>query len=89
MRDYRKILMDNFQRVRIEGGMEYWTCGHNHDPRNWDWKPWQHLERLCRIGVLDDLAIRDILVEHLGRNLECECKVLYDEGELRRVALNR
>ena len=32
---------------------------------------------------------RDILVEHLGRNLECECPVLYDERELRKEALRR
>jgi hypothetical protein len=40
MRDYRRILMDNFQRVRIEGGGEYWSCGQGHDPRNWYGKPW-------------------------------------------------
>ena len=79
MRDYRRILMDNFQKVRIERGGEYWTCGQDHDPRNWNWKPWQHLERLCRKRGLDDFAVRDILFEHLGRKLECECQVLYDE----------
>jgi hypothetical protein len=66
MRDYRLILMDNFQKIRIEGGGEYWTCGQDHDPRNWNWKPWQHLERLCRKRGLDDFAVRDILFEHLG-----------------------
>ena len=89
MRDYRQILMDNFQRVRIEGGGEYWTCCQDHDPRNWNWKPWQHLERLCRKLGLDDFAVRDILFEHLGRKLECECQVLYDERELRKEALRR
>jgi len=47
MRDYQRILIHNFKKVKIEGGMEYWTCGQEHDPRNWNWKPWQHLERLC------------------------------------------
>ena len=28
-------------------------------------------------------------MEHLGRKLECECKVLYDERELRKDALKR
>ena len=74
MRDYRRILMDNFQNVIIEGGMEYWTSGLLHDPWNWHWKPWKHLERLCRERGLDDFAVRDILIEHLGRKLEeCEC----------------
>ena len=81
--------MDNFQMFRIEGGGEYWTCGQDHDPRNWNWKPWHHLERLCRKRGLDDFAVRDILFEHLGRKLDCECQVLYDEMELRKEALKR
>ena len=56
-------------------------------PEIWNWKPWQHLERLCRKQGLDDFAVRDILLEHLGRKLECECQVIYDESELRREAL--
>ncbi len=89
MRDYRHILMDNFQKIRIEGGGEYWTCGQDHDPRNWNWKPWQNPEWLCRKRGLDDFAVRDILSEHLGRKLECECQVLFDERELRKEALRR
>ena len=89
MRDYRRILIQNFQKIRIEGGGEYWTCGQEHDPRNWNWEPWQHLERLCRKMGLDDFAVRDIIKEHLGRKLECECQVLFDERELRKEALKR
>ena len=81
--------MDNFQKVRIEGGGDYWTCGQDHDPRNWNWKPWYHLEHLCRKRGLDDFAVRDILFEHSGRKLECECQVLDDERELRKDALRR
>ena len=89
MRDYHLIFFQNFQTVRIEGGGKFWTCGQDHDPRNWNWKPWQHLERLCRKLGLDDFAVRDILVEHLGRKLECECQVLFNERELREEALKR
>ena len=89
LQDYRQILMTNFQRGGIEGGGEYWTCGQQHDPRNWNWKPWQHLERMCRKRGLDDFAVSEILVEHLGRKLECECQILYDERELRKEALKR
>ena len=89
LRDYRRILIQKFQKIIIEGGGEYWTCGQEHDPRNWNWKPWHHLERLCLKQGLDDFAVRDILVEHLRRKLECECQVLYDERELRKEALKR
>jgi len=81
--------MVHFQKVIIEGGGEYWTCGQKHDPRNWNWKPCQKLERLCRKRGLDDFAVREILEEHLKRKLECECLVLYDERELRKEALRR
>ena len=87
LQDYQQILINNFQKVRIEGGREYWTCDQDHDPRNWNWKPWQHLERLCRKRGLDDFAVRDILFEHLGRKLECECQVLFDERKLQKDAL--
>ena len=89
IRDYRQILMDNFQKIRIKGGGEYWSCGQEHDPRNWNWKPWHHLEQLCRKLGLDDFTVREILEEHLKRKLKCECQVLYDERELRREALRR
>ena len=49
----------------------------------------QHLERLCQKRGLDDFSVRDILFDHLGRNLKCECQVLYDERELRKEALKR
>ena len=89
MRDYRQILMENFQKVRIEGSGKYWSCGQDHDPRNWNWKPWNYLERLCRKRGLDDFAVGDIIFEHLRRKLECECQVLFDERGLRKETLKR
>ena len=37
----------------------------------------------------DEFVLMDIFFEHLGRNLDCECQVLYDERELRKEALRR
>jgi hypothetical protein len=88
MRDYRHILTTHFQKIRIEGDGK-WSYGQEHEPRNWNWKPWQHLERTCRKLGLDDFAVRDIIFEHLGRKMDCECQVLYDERELRKEALRR
>ena len=89
MRDYQRIIINNFQRVIIKDFCDYWTYIQEHDPRNWNWKPWQHIERLCRKRGLDDFAVKDIIKEHLGRKLECECQVLFDERELRKEALKR
>jgi hypothetical protein len=55
----------------------------------WNWKPWQHLERLCPEQGFYDLFKRDILLELLRRQLECECQVLYNERKLRKEALKR
>jgi hypothetical protein len=38
---------------------------------------------------LANVNLRDILFEHLGRKLECECQVLFDERELRKDAFRR
>jgi hypothetical protein len=38
---------------------------------------------------LANVNLRDILFEHLGRKLECECQVLFDERELRKETLGR
>jgi hypothetical protein len=44
---------------------------------------------MCRSQGLDDLAVRDIIVEHLRRKLAIECQILYDVRELRKDALRR
>jgi hypothetical protein len=51
MRDYRRILTTHFQKVRIEGGGEYWSCGQEHDPRSWNWKPWRILSGFVENGA--------------------------------------
>ena len=67
LQEYRRILIQNFQKIRIEGSMEYWSCGQDHDPRNWNWKPWQHLERLCRKQGLDEFFVKNIFFKRMGR----------------------
>jgi hypothetical protein len=87
--DCCRILLENSQLIRIKSGWDYRGCGQEHDSRNWNWKPWQNLERVCCEQGLYDFVARDILFEHLGRKLECECQVLFDERELRKDALKR
>jgi hypothetical protein len=34
LQDKRQILKNYFQKIRIEGGVEYWTCNQDDNPRN-------------------------------------------------------
>jgi hypothetical protein len=38
---------------------------------------------------LDFYAVKDMIEEHIGRKVICECQILQDERELRRKVLTR
>ena len=45
-----EYLKSKLQRHEVKGGRysyDQYTCGHLHDKRNPDWKPWQHLWEYC------------------------------------------
>ena len=69
--------------------MEYWNCGQVHDHRNWNWKLLHNHENLCPEQGFYDFFKRDILLELLRRQLECECQLLFDERVLRKEALKK
>ena len=46
-------------------------------------------DRVCIVGGLDDMEVRDFLQEHLQRQIICECQILIDEKELRKRDLMR
>jgi hypothetical protein len=89
MRDYRRILIQNFQKIRIEGGGEYWTCGQEHDPRNWNQEPWNHLERQKGKSFLNswkgnwNASARFYLMRgNCGKALRWQFGVDFDRGEV-------
>ena len=48
---YFEYLKEKLEKVEVKGnvrGFSYYTCGQNHDKRNPDWKPFQHLEAYCK-----------------------------------------
>jgi hypothetical protein len=89
LNDLRQILKKKFQKITVTGGNSYYSCGQLHDRRNYNWKPWQHLERICEKWGLDDFGVRDALEEYLGRKIVCECQILQDEREIRRRDIMR
>jgi len=49
--------------------MQRYTCGQDHDRRNPNWKPFQHLARYCLQEGLDDFEVRDFLQSNVIRVL--------------------
>ena len=49
----------------------------------------QKLELETLAAPLVAVSSKESRFEHLGRNLACECQVLFDERELRKDALKR
>ncbi len=88
---YQKLLKKKLQIIEVKGKVEYsyHNCGEVHDPRNPNWKPWQHLERYCERTRYDDLEARDVIIERIGRQVVCECQILNDEKAIRRMELEK
>jgi hypothetical protein len=57
--------------------------------RNPEWKPFKILSQLCKKYDYDFFIVKDLIEEHLGREVACECEVLTDPRELKRQRLRR
>ena len=88
---YLKFLKKKLQQIEVKGKSDYkyFTCGQIHDSRNPDWKPWRYLEWYCERTGYDDFEVRDIIFERIGRQVICECQILNDDREIRRMELER
>ena len=80
-RGYLELLKSNFKQVSVMGQdcterYRYYTCGQEHDRRNLEWKPFQHLMRYCEMERLDFYEAKDMIEERIGRKLGCECELL-------------
>ena len=81
MQGYLQLLRGNLieqQVMDLHGNLQgsKYSCGQKHHPRNPNWKPFQYLERYCRKCGYDDMEARDIIEEHIGRRLTCECELI-------------
>ncbi len=88
---FLKLLKKRLQIIAHKGKAEYsyYSCGQVHDSRNPNWKPWQLLEHYCKKTGFDDLEVRDVIIERIGRQVICECQILNDEKAIRRMELEK
>ena len=84
------LLKKKLNRINIGGsGLYYYTCGEMHDRCNGNWKPFLHLWSYTDRKQLDFYVVKDLIEEHLGRQLECECEILGDKKAIRRRVLGK
>ena len=90
MRDYIDLLQDNLQKVEVRGHSHnsfYYTCGQMHDRRNLSWQPFKLLSRICKKYDYDSLIARDLIEERIRKRLECECQIIDNQSQHRRIGL--
>ena len=89
---YLEVLQKKFKQIEVHGNnhsYSYYTCGQIHDPRNPAWKPFQHLWDYCEKTRYDFFEVRNMLEERIGHKVTCECQLMGDDRERRRMELTR
>jgi hypothetical protein len=84
-----ELLQRKLQRINVGGsGHYYFSCGEIHNRCNKNWDPFIHLWSYSDEKRLDFYVVKDLIEEHLGRELKCECEILRDENAIRRKELD-
>jgi len=79
------LLKRKLQRIDVgDSGHYYYTCGEIHDRCNKNWEPFIQMWSYSDRKQLDFYVVKDLIEEHLGRELECECEILGDKKAIRR-----
>ena len=85
-----ELLKKKLQRIDVgDSGHYYYTCGEVHDRCNHNWNPFGHMWAYTERKQFDFYVVKDLIEEHLGRQLECECEILRDEKAIRRRQLQK
>ena len=90
MKEYIDLLQNNLQKIKVKGDSSStinYTCGHANDQRNPYWKPFKILSLICKKYNYDTLIARDIIEEKIYRRLECECQILGNQSQNRRMEM--
>ena len=84
------LLKRKLQRKKVgSSGHYYFSCGEIHDRCNKNWDPFVNLWFYAERKQLDFYVVKDLIEEHLGRELECECEILGDKKAIRRRELQK
>ena len=87
---YIRLLKNKFKKMEVHGNnCSYYSCGQTHDPRNPEWKPFKHLWDYCEKTRYDFFEARNMIFERIGYKVQCECKLVGDDRERRRMELTR
>ncbi len=90
VKEYIDLLQTSLQKVKVKGDSYstcHYNCGQTHDRRNPHWKPFKLLSQICIKYNYDPLIARDIIEEKIYRKLECECQILGNQSQNRRMDL--
>ena len=88
--EFSELLKRKLQRKKVGGsGHYYYSCGQIHDHNNRNWEPFFHLWSYTVRKQLHFYVVKDLIEEHLGRELECECEILGDKKAIRRRMLGK
>ena len=92
MRELLAYLQENLQIIKVHDGKssyQYYSCGHPHDPRNPDWRPFRHMQEFCRMKRYDFRVVKSMIEDRLFKKLICECEILTNPNDIRRRDLQR
>jgi hypothetical protein len=90
MKEYINLLQNSLTKIKVKGdsySASYYTCGHLHDQRDPSWQPFKLLAQICKNYDYDPLIAKEIIEEKIYRRLECECQVLGNQSQNRRMEL--
>jgi hypothetical protein len=91
MKEYIDLLQNSLTNIKVKGesySTSHYACDQIHDQRNPAWRPFKLLSQICKKYNYDLLIARDIIEEKIYRRLECECQILGNQSQNRRMELN-
>ena len=90
MKEYLDLFQNSLTKIKVKGDSYstcHYKCGQAHDSQNPYWRPFKLLSQICKKYNFDPLIARDIIEEKIYRRLECECQILGNQSQNRRMEL--
>ena len=92
MKEYLDLLQNSLTKIKVKSdsySTKHYTyiCGQIHDRQNSAWRPFKLLSEICKKYNYDPLIARDIIEEKIYRRLECECQILGNQSQNRRMEM--